>query len=83
MIRKTMLGLAAVAALTAAASTANAGVRIYFGGPTFGWGYQTHYYGGYYAPYSYYGCPKVFVGYKKFWNGYHWKTRKVFKRICY
>ncbi len=80
MIRKTMLALAAVAAMTAAGSTANAGVRVYFGAPVFGWGYHTPHYARYYG---YYGCPKVFVGYKRYWNGYRWHTRKVFRRICY
>jgi hypothetical protein len=83
MIRNTLIGLAAAAALTAAAaSSANAGVKVYFGGPGFGWG---PYYGGYYQPYygGYYGCQKIFVGWTKYWNGWKWKKKKVFKTACY
>ena len=87
MIRKTILGLAAVAALTAAASSADAGVKVYFGGPGYGWGYHAPYYGAYYGGYfgGYYGgynCHKVIVGWKKYWNGHHWKKKPVFKKIC-
>ena len=38
MIRKAMLDLIADAALAPAASTAGAGLKVLFGGPTFGWG---------------------------------------------
>jgi hypothetical protein len=80
MIRKTILGLATVAALAAAATGANAGVKVYLGFPAAGFGYHAPYYG-YYG--GYYGCPKVVVGWKKYWNGYHWKNKPIVRRVCY
>ena len=79
MIRKTLISLAAVAAVTTvAASSASAGVRIVIGAPYFG-----GYYGpAYYEP-AYASCPKVFVGYKKIWNGYYWVKVPHFKHLCY
>jgi hypothetical protein len=84
MIRKTLIGLAAAAALTGiAASSASAGVKIHIGAPYFG-GYYGAYYGGYYAPYyGGYNCTKVFVGWKKFWNGYHWVKKPIYKKHCF
>jgi hypothetical protein len=69
MIRKTILSLAAVAALTAAASSANAGFKVYLGTP---------YYGPSYGYCDYYNCAPVYYGYygyNKHWKHYnkHWK----------
>lgn len=76
MIRKTILGLAAVAALSATAMTtasnnANAGVRFVIGVP---------YYGGYYSPCGYYGCAPVYYGgYYGYHHRHHWKYWKHHK----
>ena len=72
MIRKTILGIAAAAALMGAAATsANAGVAIGigFGGFGGGWGPGYGYGGGYGYP-AYDGCRSVIVGYrtKKVWR---------------
>lgn len=82
MIRKTLLGIAAATALIgASASTASAGVHINLGFG--GYGYAP-YYGGYYAPYyGGYHCKKVFVGYRKVWNGYGWYKTPIFKKRCW
>ena len=77
MIRKTILGIAAAAALMGAAATsANAGVAIGIGfggygggwGPGWGPGYGYGYGGGYYPAYD--ACRSVIVGYrtKKVWR---------------
>lgn len=77
MLRKTVLGLAAAAALAATASTASAGVSIHFGG-------YGPYWGGYYAPYyGGYHCKKIFYGYKKVWTYYGWVKKPIFKKKCY
>jgi hypothetical protein len=81
MIRKTILGLATVVALTAAATGANAGVKVFLGFPGVGYGPYYGYNGGYYG--GYYGCHKVVVGWKKYWNGYHWKKHAIVKKVCY
>jgi len=75
MIRKTILGLAAAAAITGAtASTASAGVHVNIGfGPYWGGGYN-HYYG---------HCQKVFWGYKKVWTYYGWVKKPIFKTRCW
>jgi len=79
MIRKTLIGLAAAAAMTTvAASTASAGFKVVIGAPFFGGYYGPGYYGPAYAP-----CPKVFVGYKKIWNGYYWIKVPRYKHLCY
>ena len=73
MIRKTLIGLAAAVAVTAAAaSSASAGFKVYFGG------YAPYYGYNYYAPV----CPKVLVGYKTIWNGYAWIQVPRYKRVC-
>lgn len=75
MIRKTLLGLAAAAAITGAtASTASAGVHINLGfGPAWG---------GYHAPY--YGhCKRVFWGYQKVWTKWGWKNKAVYRTRCW
>jgi len=80
MIRKTLLGLAAATAIIgASASTASAGVHIGIGLGGFGYGPV---YGGYYAPY-YPTCQKVFVGYKKVWNGYGWYKKAIYQKRCW
>ncbi|MGE0211676.1 MAG: hypothetical protein AB7S41_08280 [Parvibaculaceae bacterium] len=85
MIRTTLLGLAAAAALLgASATTASAGVTINLG---YGhYGYANPYYGGYQAPPPYYGggyCKRVFVGYKRVWNGYGYYKKPIYKKRCY
>ncbi len=73
MIRKTLIGLAAACVVTVAvASSASAGVRVYFGTPYFG-GYYNHYY----AP-----CHKVVVGWKTRWNGWRWVQVPRMRRVC-
>lgn len=79
MIRKTLLGLAAATAIIgASASTASAGVHINLGFGGYGYGYAPVY-GGYYAP----TCQKVFVGYKKIWNGYGWSKKAIYQKRCW
>jgi len=73
MIRKTLIGLAAASVMTvAAASTASAGVKVYFGAPYFG-----AYYGGYYGH-----CHRVIVGWKTVWNGWRWTQVPRKRRVC-
>jgi len=73
MIRKTLIGLAVASVVTAAAaSSASAGVKVYFGAPYFG-----GYYVGHYAP-----CHKVVVGWKTVWNGWRWVDVPRKRRIC-
>jgi hypothetical protein len=80
MIRKTLLGLAAATAIIgASASTASAGVHINLGFGGYGYGYAPVY-GGYYGGYH---CKKVFVGYKKVWNGYGWYKKPIYKKRCW
>ena len=79
MIRKTLIGLAAAVAVTAAAaSSAWAGVRVVAGAPLAGGYYGPLYFGSVYAP----GCPKLFSGYKTVWNGHHWIRVPRFKHAC-
>jgi hypothetical protein len=66
MIRNTILGLAAVAALAMTASAASA----------HGYGY----YKPYYKSYNY--CPKVFVGYKTVWTYYGYVQKPIYRRVC-
>ncbi len=85
MIRKSLIGLAAAIAVTAAAaSSASAGVRVVIGAPFLGGYYGPAYYGpGYYGAGYVAPCPKVFVGYRKVWNGHHWIRVPRFRRVCY
>jgi hypothetical protein len=81
MIRKTLLGLAAATAIIgASASTASAGVHVNLGFGGYGYG---PYWGGYHAPYYGHHCKKVFVGYKKVWNGYGWYKKPIYKKRCW
>jgi len=77
MIRKTFIGLATAAVVTAAAaSSASAGVRVYLGAPVFG-----PYYGGYYGV-TYRHCHKTIVGWKTVWNGWRWVQVPRKRRVC-
>ena len=75
MFRKTILGFAAAAAVTAialggTATTASAGK--YFKGH--------HYHYGFYKPHY---CKRIFVGYRKVWTYYGWKLKPWYKKVCY
>lgn len=71
MIRNTVLGLAAAAALALTASSASA----------YGYGYG---YGGHHAKTygHYYGCKRVFVGYRSVWTYYGYVQKPIYKKIC-
>jgi hypothetical protein len=85
MIRTTMLGLAAAAALAmAAVAPASAGVKFYFGAPAYS-GYAPYYPAPYYtAPvYRQKVCDYYIVGYKTVYNGYGYVQVPIKKKRCY
>jgi hypothetical protein len=69
MIRNTLLGLAAAAALALTASAASAGY--------YGYGYY-----GYTTYQPTYVCKKVIVGYKTIYGYYGYQQVPVFKKVC-
>lgn len=73
MIRNTILGIAAAAAVTAIALGGNATTAEAHG-------YKGGYHYGYYKPYH---CKRYFAGYRKVWTYYGWRLKPYYKRRCF
>ena len=67
MIRNTVLGLAAAAALAMTASAASA--------HSYG-GYYNKGYG------HYYNCKRIFLGYRSVWTYYGYVQKPIYKKVC-
>ena len=74
MFRKTVIALAAIAALGATATCAMAGGKKFhghFGFKSYGYGFK------HFKPH-YGGCFKTIVGYKSVWTHYGWAQKPIY-----
>lgn len=75
MFRKTVLALAAVAALGATATTASAGGKKFHGH----FGFKHHSHGFKHHGFKNYGCHRYIAGYRSVWTYYGWVKKPIYK----